>query len=69
MKRVLFDSDVLLDVLLRRQPYFTTSALALDTVDLGKVEGLEIIVTRNIKDFGLGRIPAMRSDVFLATLS
>lgn len=37
--RVLFDSDVLLDVLLEQQPSFTTSVLALDLVAQGKVEG------------------------------
>ena len=39
MKRVLFDTDVCLDVLLQRQPYFSTSAFALDTVGQGKIEG------------------------------
>ena len=39
MKRVLFDSDVILDVLLQREPFFAASALALDTVVQGKVEG------------------------------
>ncbi|MDF5716619.1 MAG: PIN domain-containing protein [Rhizonema sp. NSF051] len=39
MKRVLFDTDVILDVLLQRQPYFNTSAFALDTVGQGKIEG------------------------------
>ncbi|MBD2776711.1 PIN domain-containing protein [Iningainema tapete] len=39
MKRVLFDSDVVLDVLLQRQPFFAASALALDTVPQEKVEG------------------------------
>lgn len=39
MKRVLFDTDVVLDVLLQRQPFFTASALALDTIAQGKVEG------------------------------
>jgi hypothetical protein len=36
---VLFDSDVVLDVLLERQPFFAASALALDAVGQGKVEG------------------------------
>ncbi|MBW4473192.1 MAG: PIN domain-containing protein [Stenomitos rutilans HA7619-LM2] len=39
MKRVLFDTDVLLDVFLQRHPYFTSSAIALDTVGQGKIEG------------------------------
>lgn len=131
MKRVLFDSDVVLDVLLERQPFFAASALALDTVGQGKVEGyiaahsitnifyllrrhlgneksqevlmnlmskmvtagvtdavirsafssgfkdfedgvtyaaagagVDYIVTRNIKDFRLGSIPAMLPEVF-----
>ncbi|PSB25176.1 PIN domain-containing protein [Stenomitos frigidus] len=136
MKRVLFDSDVLLDVFLQRQPHFTASAIAIDTVGQGKIEGyvaghavtnlfyllrrqlerdqsrdilatlllkmhvaavtdavirealassftdfedavahaaaksigVEIIVTRNIKDFRSGTIPAVLPEVFLATL-
>ncbi|MBD2448867.1 PIN domain-containing protein [Nostoc sp. FACHB-152] len=39
MKGILFDTDVVLDVLLQRQPFFTASALAIDTVAQGKVEG------------------------------
>lgn len=39
MKRVLFDSDVLLDVLSKRQPFFLASAQALNTVTQNKVEG------------------------------
>ncbi len=137
MTRVLFDSDVVLDVLLQRQPFFAASALALDTVAQGKVEGylaghaitnlfyllrrhlgsdqsretlntlmskmriaavtdavirealaspfpdfedavthatargegIEAIITRNIKDFRLCSIPAMLPEVFLATLT
>jgi predicted nucleic acid-binding protein len=39
LKRVLFDSDVLLDVLAQRQEFIVFSALALDTVARGKVQG------------------------------
>lgn len=39
MKRVLFDSDVLLDVLSQRQPFFITSSQALNTVTQNQVEG------------------------------
>ena len=39
MKRVLFDSDVLLDVLAQRQPFFVASAQALDTVTQRRVQG------------------------------
>lgn len=39
MKRVLFDSDVLLDVLAQRQEFVLASALALNAVALGKVQG------------------------------
>ena len=39
MKRVLFDSDVLLDVLAKRQPFVIDSAKALNTVAKGQVEG------------------------------
>ncbi len=39
MKRVLFDSDVLLDVLAQRQPFFFLSAKALDTVTQRQVQG------------------------------
>ena len=39
MKRVLFDSDVLLDVLAQRQPFVVASARALNTVTQGQVQG------------------------------
>jgi predicted nucleic acid-binding protein len=39
VKRVMFDSDVILDVFLQRQPYFSDSALALDLVGQGRVQG------------------------------
>lgn len=39
MRRVLFDINVLLDVLLRREPHFAASAAALDAVARGLVEG------------------------------
>ena len=39
MKRVLFDSDVLLDVLGQRQPFFLTSAQALNCVNQNQVTG------------------------------
>ena len=39
MKRVLFDSDVLLDVLCKREPHFQASVQALNTVKKGKTQG------------------------------
>lgn len=39
MKRVLYDTNVLLDVLLKREPHFSASAKALDAVGQGKAEG------------------------------
>ncbi|MBI3800760.1 MAG: PIN domain-containing protein [Deltaproteobacteria bacterium] len=39
MKRVLYDTNVLLDVTLRREPYLAASAAALDAVGQGQVEG------------------------------
>ncbi len=39
MKRVLFDSDVLLDVLAQRQPFVIASAQALNTVTQEQVQG------------------------------
>lgn len=39
MKRVLFDSDVLLDVLAQRQPFVVAFAQALDTVTQPQVQG------------------------------
>lgn len=136
MKRVLFDSDVILDVFLQREPYFRTSALAIDRVGQDQVEGyvaghavtnlfyllrrqlgsdrareilrtlmskmqvasvtdgvirealessfsdfedavthaaaqamsVEIIVTRNVRDFRLGTIPAVLPEVFLVDI-
>ena len=39
MKRVLYDTNIILDVLLKREPHFSASAAALDAVGQGKVEG------------------------------
>ncbi len=39
MRRVVFDSDVLLDVLMQRQPFFVASTKALDRAISGSVEG------------------------------
>jgi predicted nucleic acid-binding protein len=39
LKRVLFDSDVLLDVLAQRQPFVVASAQALNTVTQEQVQG------------------------------
>jgi predicted nucleic acid-binding protein len=39
LKRVLFDSDVLLDVLAKRQPFVVASAKALNTVMQQQVQG------------------------------
>jgi len=39
LRRVLFDSDVLLDVLAQRQPFVFTSAQALNTVTQPQVQG------------------------------
>ena len=39
MKRVLYDINVLLDVLLMREPFLAVSASALDAVGQGQVEG------------------------------
>lgn len=39
MKRVLFDSDVLLDVLAQRQPFVIASARALNTVKQKQIQG------------------------------
>ncbi len=39
MKRVLFDSDVLLDVLAQRQPFVITSTQALNTVTQEQAQG------------------------------
>lgn len=39
MKRVLFDTNILLDVILNRAPHMKASAAALDLVGQGKVEG------------------------------
>lgn len=39
MRRVLFDSDILLDVLAQRQPFFVASVQALNTVTQPQVQG------------------------------
>ena len=38
--RVLFDLNVILDVLLRREPFYAASARALSLAETGRVEGL-----------------------------
>ena len=40
MKRILFDTNVILDVLLDRRPYAEASAAAWEAVETGSVEGL-----------------------------
>ena len=40
MKRVLFDTNVILDVLLERQPHVQASAVAWATVESGQVKGM-----------------------------
>jgi predicted nucleic acid-binding protein len=39
LKRVLFDTNILLDVILDREPHVTASAVALDLAGRGQVEG------------------------------
>ncbi len=39
MKRLFIDSDIILDVLATRQPYYTHSAQLFSLVELGKVQG------------------------------
>lgn len=39
MKRVLYDLTVILDILLKREPHVSASAVALDAVGSGRVEG------------------------------
>ncbi len=39
MKRVLYDTNVILDVMLKREPYFFASAEALDLVAQEKIKG------------------------------
>lgn len=39
MQRVLYDTNIVLDVLLQRQPYFVASVLAVDLVGQSIVEG------------------------------
>lgn len=38
-KRILFDTDVILDLLLERQPFFPTAATALNLASQGKILG------------------------------
>jgi predicted nucleic acid-binding protein len=40
MKRVLFDTNVILDVLLDREPHVEASATAWATAETGRVEGM-----------------------------
>ncbi len=40
MKRILFDTNIILDVLLDREPYVEASAVAWAAVETGRVEGM-----------------------------
>lgn len=81
MRRVLFDSYVLRDVLAVRQPFVVASAQSLNRVTqpqvLGyvsghavtseavKTVGVEVIVTRNTSDFIASPVPALLPEEFL----
>lgn len=49
MRRVLFDSDVLLDVLAQRQPFVVSSAQALNTVTRPQMQGY--VAGHAVRDF------------------
>ncbi|MGB3295387.1 MAG: hypothetical protein WBB01_20585 [Phormidesmis sp.] len=70
---MLFDSDVLLDVLARRQPFAVQSTITdfedAVTSEAAKVAGAEVIVTRNTPDFVDSLVPAVLPTEFLAMLS
>ena len=136
MKRILFDSDVIIDVMIQRQPFVSNSTLALDTAtnpdieaylaahavtnifyilrpkrgipktleildrllqilnvavvndsiirsalkstmtdfedavtsEAAQVAGVELIVTRNIKDYASSPVPAVVPETFLTML-
>lgn len=77
MKRVLFDSDVLLDILMERQPFVTAAVIdaalksaMLDFEDAvtsiaAEASGAEVIVTRNASDFLRARVPTLSPGEFL----
>lgn len=60
---VLIDTNVLLDFLLGRDPYFG-NADRIIKLCAGKVKA-DYIVTRNMKDFEISEIPAILPEDFL----
>ena len=69
MKRVLFDTNVLLDVLAAREPHYAASVAALDLVGQNKVEGLVSAHAVTTLAYLLGReVGHVRSRELLSTL-
>ena len=56
MKKVLYDTNIVLDVILKREPHYAASALALDAASQGLVEGY------------LGERPGLRLAILLQDL-
>lgn len=69
MRRVLFDTNVLLDVLLEREPHYAASTAAFDLVGRDRIEGLVAAHAVTTLDYLLARrVGARRSRQILATL-
>lgn len=49
--RVLIDTNIILDWLMSREPFQENARFIMEKCLFGDLEGLDYIVTRNIKDF------------------
>lgn len=63
MMRVLIDTNVIMDVLFEREE-FLDSVQAVSAL----TEGLDFIVTRDVKDYARSPIPAVSPQEFIARL-
>jgi hypothetical protein len=61
--RILFDTNIILDIALGREPHFTNSADAFKKIDNKAIFGF--IITRNQKDFIKSDIKAITPKEFL----
>ena len=54
--RILFDTNVVLDVLLDREPHVATSLLLMKKVELGELEGVLCATSITTVDYVVGRV-------------
>jgi len=73
--KIYFDTNIIIDVLKRREPFYENSnkifMLAVDGKIIAAIamrEKADYIITRNTKDFSKSSIQAITPDVFLANV-